>query len=643
MTPRVIRFMVVCVLLLAGRSRALVNPALQPQHLYAQYRLVLGMQVASVDSKSLTITLTVEQVVKGEFEPKTVTLQAANQEQLEPVLSIEPGQRIVAFISQQSRGGQGRILYYIGGGKWHIGSFDPQQPQSWTLVSDADAGKDAGSADIMFGVFNGSVDRLCELVQDEAAGRGYFPAQPFTRFSAAVVATLNEPIRGVGIHDVNADGRLDLIATSAAGVRVLLQDEKAAWTDATQRLGLAGVTAVSCALADVDGDGDADLLLDGRLYRMDGDGWKATDLLPAMENVLSAAFVELAGDARPEIVVSIRDGGLRAFTFAPRAANAPACKEVTAELQLDQAENGGGASGYFETIDWNQDDKLDLVHLAGPGRILLRTESGFEAIPLSEGEDSQWRTAAAGPILGPERPAALLAGPESKVLIAAEPPPFADVTRYGNEIQDEAPGLLMAIAEDLNADGTIDLFGASEADGSPAMFLMNRGYGSFMLEEKYAGGKIIPPQVYNQSAWGLAAGDVTGDGAADLLVGGLDGKLRLLTNRTLEDRPEAAQLSSLQAQRKQIETRLLTVRVRGPGAFGAKVLLRDENGRLVQSRRIGGNVGIGCAAPQQLTFAAREPGQHTLEVDLAGTVQRVVVNLGSDQPRHQIVSLPPPQ
>jgi len=631
------------VALLARPAEALINPKLQPRMLFEMSKNVLLCRVSEVDGNSLTITLSVRQEAKGDFAPRKLALKAAQKELLQAVLSVQAGQDIVAFAGKDRKTDARRdVLYYVGGGKWFRARLSGDDtPDRWDLLADADEGKEATSADIMYGVFNGSVQNLWAMMQDAAAGRAYFPARPFERFIARKIDKMDRPLRGVALFDVNADGRLDVLVCGDGGVRLYIQKDKDAFEDRTAAFGLDGIAAKSCSLADADGDGTADLLLDGVLYLQKVGKFVRTDLVPGQASVKSAALVEIDGDGRPDVVVSRAGAGLAVYrnTFGDEPAGRQFA-DLTAKLGLDRPQNGAGGDGYFEPGDWNGDGRTDLLYLSGAGYLLLAGDKGFQATRLGkEGEECRFGAAAMAPIVHPDRNAAFIALAESKMLLEADKDGPTDVTRFGNEIQDDVSGMLSAVAEDLNADGTIDIYAAGSTRGSTGFYCMNRGYGSFMLCEKYNSGKVIPPEVYNQPAWGLAAGDVNGDGANDLAVTGLDGTLWLLVNQTLADRKDKPDLSAPLDQRKQIQTRLLTVRVEGrTGVVGCRVRLSDEQGRLVGARQLGGNVAVGCCGPHQATLAAREPGAHKLAVLFAdGAKLEMPVSLQADQPRHQTI------
>jgi hypothetical protein len=519
----------------------------------------------------------------------------------------------------------------------------------------------------MFGTFNGEPESLWEMMQDTARKTAYFPAVPLARFSAKKVVGLDRPVRGVAIYDVNSDGKPDLLGCSSGGNRLLVQDETGAFADRTAAFGLADTRSVSCSFADADGDGDADLLLDGVLYRLADGRFAKSNAVPAPKECLSAAFVEYDGDGYPDVVISRAEGGLSLYVnpgerggpFEDKTEAAGLGGQATGQAGgLDGfgtfgdfsgdgnsgGDGGAAKNGYFEACDWDVDGRTDLIYTAGGGGLLWQNPDGvFEPSNMGSREDgSQMGTAAFGTIVRPDSPSAYLVAGDNKMLIREDGGALVDVKGSGNEIQDPVPGLLMAVAEDLNADGTVDLYAASQLRGVSSFFVANRGYGSFMLSEKYRGGKVFPPTVYNKAAWGLATGDVNGDGAVDMLVGQLDGTLSLLINETLVDRLEQAAISTISDVRKQIQTRIVTVRpVTGKGMVGCRLTLLDETGKPVTHRWTGTNIGVGCCGPAQFTLAVREPGTYTLQARLGdGSLRRLPLIINEKTPRHQVLTLP---
>jgi hypothetical protein len=625
--------------------RAVINPELQPVHLHRIHRAVMACRVTNLDTEELTVTLAVEEVSKGSFAPRTVTMKAADDDLLEAVLALEEGQMIVCFAGKRRpRSRRNDILYYAGGGKWYEARFvSDDEPSRWDLLADADEDVDPTSSRIMFATFNGRVESLWEMMVDFAAGRAYFPAVPFTRFRALRIDSFDEPLRGVALHDVNGDGRPDVLACSDGGNRLYVQRGRERFLDQTAAFGLAGTRSASCSFADADADGDPDLLLDGRIYLFADGRFEVAGRLPAEAGVdlLSSAFVEIDGDGWPDVVVSRRRGGFSVYLNP--AANGGTFADRTEESGLRGEEGIRSGTGYFEAGDWDLDGRVDLIYLTGPGYLLLRGEDGrFESLMIGdEGEEHETGTAAFGGISRPDSPGAFLALGDQKMLLDNDGGDLADVTRFGNEILDPATGLLMCVAEDLNADGTLDLYAASRNRGEPSVFVTNRGYGSFMLEEKYRGGKIVPSTVYNDGAWGLAAGDATGDGANDLLVAGVNGQLTLLVNETLTDRRPEPEVGTVSDERKQIQTRIVTVRVAGAtGVLGSRISLSDDRNRTVAVRRIGANIGVGCSGPRARSIAVREPGAYTVQIRFAdGAVVRRALVLSGDSPRHQVLTL----
>ena len=627
-------------LVIASPLHGVINPNLQPVHLAGRYVNVLSCRVVSVDKAALQVVLKVQGVSKGKFVPKEITLTAGDKNLAGAILTLRKGQTIVAYAGKKRRRREKDILYYVGGGVWYTATMT-DTPDKWTALGNADKGKDPTSSEIMFGTFNGSVESLWEMMQDTAKGVAYYPAVPLTRFSTKTIASLDKPVGGVAIYDVNADGRCDLFACSTGGNRLFIQDAKGEFVDSTESFGLTATTGASCSFADVDADGDADLLLDGVLYRQSNGKFKKSADVPPGGKALSAAFVEYNGDGYPDVVISRSDEGLSLYVNPGKGGGK--FTDKTEAAGLAEEDNGEGLTGYFEACDWDLDGRMDLIYVAGPGYLLWQDADGvFESSEITDAEEGfEGGTAAFGAIARPGVSSLYIVAGDRKHLICEDAGGLSDVTRQGNEIQDPVAGLKMAIAEDLNADGTVDLYAASGLKSISAFYVANRGYASFMLPEKYKGGKVVPPGVYNKTAWGLAAGDVNGDGAPDMLVGGLDGKLSLLINETLTDRPAKAEASRTHDIKMQIQTRIVTVKPGGAkGLVGGRLTLMDAKGKPVTHRWIGTNIGVGCCGPAQLTLAVRQPGSYTLHLQMGDrSVRKQTLVINEKTPRHQVLTL----
>ncbi len=626
---------------IAALTLAAINPKNQPRDVFSGHNTVLLARVAESNADARTITLDVQKIAKGDFAPKQMTLKGVDDKSLACVLGVEKGQDVVMFIGGATRGTKRNALYYIGGGKWHVARIAENPDAAWELVGDADEGKDTKSIEIMFATFNGSVARLWDAGQDMAAERHYFPPVPFGTFTAQPVAKLEKLIGGVAIIDVNRDGRLDLFACSSSGNRLFVQDDKGVFADHTAAAGLDATHSSSCSFADANGDGTMDLLLDGVLYLQADGRFKKTDAVPVQPAVHSAAFVDIDGDGYPDVVISRPKAGLSVFRNT--SATKGAFEDITAKLKLNTPENGSNGTGYFEAGDWNNDGRADLVYLAGPGYLLLQKDGAFHPMLLGgEDEGDLFTTAAMTPLVDPAANMLSLVTAEAKVkLIQREADTLADVTRFGNEIQEDINGGMTIVAEDLTADGNIDLYMTSREKGSPGALAVNRGYGSFIWAGKYPAYKVVPQDVIGRPAAGIAAGDVNGDGANDLLIGGLDGSLTLLINHHLADRKTQAASGTKADESIQIQTRLLTVRIEGKsGVLGATMRLTDAKERLIASRQIGGNIGVGSSGPMQVIFAAREPGRHQLHVTFSdGAKASIPVDLSASSARHQTITV----
>ena len=202
-----------------------------------------------------------------------------------------------------------------------------------------------------------------------------------------------------------------------------------------------------------------------------------------------------------------------------------------------------------------------------------------------------------------------------------------NLTGYGNEIQAGSSSMFPVIAEDLNADGLVDLYVGSRKPAQNALYL-SRGYGSFTTAVSHKP-DIFVGESHERGAWSLAAGDADGNGVNDLLVGCADGSLLLIPNDSLRLREPKEHPTS--DQTLLAKAGILSVNVRGKhGVLGARVTLADAQGRIVGMRDLGSNIATGCRGPDTVNLAVREPGPHVLTVRFSdGKTQTRPVELRS--------------
>lgn len=637
-----LRLLLLPALLLTQSVHALINPTLQPNDLGDRYHHVLLVTVTRVNSADQTAEFEVTELISGGEVPREIRVSVADDGQPGGLLSLGRGQRLVVFLSNRVRGQRDRMLLYVGAGTWFNARIHPEDPAHWLWGRNADEGVDASSTQIMFGTFNGHVDRLAEMMRDRVHSRYYFPPHPFVRFAEAIdIARLDGGVRAVAVFDLTGDGRLELLAAGPAGTRVFAGTPDQGFDDITARLGLDGLPASSISLADVNGNGRADLLLGHRILLQQEDGrFEAADLLPGAEDteILSSAFIDVNANGYPDVLLSLRDGGPRLF-LNPGEDGGP-FEDATADWDLDDPDLAE-APGRFSAADFTGNGRADLFLGAAPGAMLLNENGRFElirgadaGIPAIEGDFS---APAAGAFWKPDQTAFVSAHEAGYVILARIDDWPADVAPYGNETSERPfePGFV--IGEDLNADGTVDLFTVSRAPRGGTFFLNNRGYGSFMYSRKYSGGNpLFPTSLLEQGATAAVAADVNADGAIDLLVGREDGTLSLYLNQTLAAREQTAE-SRLLHDRIRYNSRLLTVELRGPlGATGATVRLETADGRGLALRQTGNGAGGGSQGPNRVILAIREPGEHLLIVRFTdGRIQRRAIDLTDAAPRHQ--------
>jgi len=625
-------------LLLAPAARALVNPNLQPIHLYERYKVVLAGKVIAADLanedaavESGRIKLAVRAVCKGEFPGQEIVLDVpakGGRDKPEHPASkdwniwdvAQKDRTFVAFVGKTRQRGEQEVLLYCSDRQWHHARIvDLTKPAAWIYQ--------AASEDVMVGTFNGDSNRLADMMADTRNGTAFFPAVPSVRLNReVVVGKLPGPVRGVALFDLDGDGRLDVLACAESGVCAYLQKGPLQFVEATEALGLKGIGGISCSLADVDGDGRSDLLIDDQLFLWrEGRFVKGPALNAAKDKPLKvASFVQLNGDGHPDILLSRVGGGLTALLNDGKGGFADATKD----LGLAEAACGAGGDGYFAPGDWNNDGRTALYYATGKGLVLVQGEKGrfhpFEhklAFDYTCAPDYKPGKTGAGCFGAVWRQDAMdLIGPgdSSLAVVVNINGEARDVSSVGNEIGLHASRQLATLVEDLDMDGYADLYTISRDVNQKNQFHTNRGYGSFMDAALYNAAAF--GAAHAKGAWGVAAGDADGDGMNDLLLGHVDGEVTLVLSGAADVR-KPTEHPAYHMQKLQ-QTGIVSVTLEGRGVLGADVRLVAGQGQAVLRRAVGTQVLTGCRGPDTVNLAVREPGDYTLRVRFAdGTVK----------------------
>lgn len=628
---------------------AVINAGLQPYDLYqSRYDRILVLEILSVDAQAFTVKCKVTKTLKGAAESTeevSLTFTGLLAGVLKQALKdgdFKVGDPIAVFAGRK-RATKEFMLY---ASSFYLGQI--KEPGVWEIDQTGlgSVGMDSEKVNTLAGTWNGSTPRFVDLLEDIAAGRDYFPRKAYARFKEDKLLTkLDAPVEGLAVFDINGDGTEDIVACSAKGDRVFLQTDLMVFMDATESMGIRSMSK-SCALADINVDGLDDLLLGAEIYLANFSDnkllFKKTSHLPdsLARNLKTATFAELNGDGYPDVVASVAGGGIRAFLNPGEGGGA--FVSATSEAGLDQETCGAKENGYVTIGDWNDDGRVDMFLAAGRGYLLIQQVDGkFQPadheieFKFTTGSDDLTGLTGAGafmPLISQQRLDLVVPLEESWLVIANQKGRPEDITRWGNEISEGSNNHLSTIGEDLNMDGHMDMFTVSRAEFGHNRFIINRGYGSFMLAPVHKHYEhVFKGPSSERGGWSAAAGDLNDDGAPDLVVGNGHGEITMILNDTLEVR------KPIEHPQREIEvlenTHLLQVRVLGPkGLVGARLILSTPDGRIVGRRDLGANSAGGSWGPNRVTFAVRQPGPCVIELRYAdGLVKKHEVDLTKEK------------
>jgi tetratricopeptide (TPR) repeat protein len=177
----------------------------------------------------------------------------------------------------------------------------------------------------------------------------------------------------VSVLDWNHDFLPDVALGGAGGVRLLLQGADGRFNDSTPPDGMDGAMVTALWPADVEMDGDLDLVAGVagapvRVLRNNGDGtWRGTDAFAAFTDARVFAWADLDGDADPDGAFLDGGGTLRV-----------ALNRQAGSFAAEPAVSGAGPAVALAVADLDADGTFELLTLGRDGTLRATTRRGTE-------------------------------------------------------------------------------------------------------------------------------------------------------------------------------------------------------------------------------------------------------------------------
>ena len=361
--------------------------------------------------------------------------------------------------------------------------------------------------------------------------------------------------------DVDGDGDQDLLlvgnesgSTDNPQPSATLYENEGDGSFSPMSAGLTGVSLGSAAFGDFDGDGDPDLAITGnqsgfsaenlpensaRIYENDGAG-NFSPLNAGIEGVTvgSVDWADVDGDGDLDLVVAGNVGGVGSLCpDLPPILTPPICEAPNPSVRIYKNEGNGSfvqtnagieegvALGASQFGDIDQDGAPDLVVAGGQGS--LENPVPYAAVYENDGSgtfspvdasltDVAGRTATWADVNGDDSLDLILAGIEADSLQRTRlylNDGGGEFTEVETTLKDVAGGAVAPADIDLDGDTDLALTGRDTTGSPVAMVYENDGTGTFAPVE----GALAPVEG-SAAAWGHAAGHV----APDLVLAGRD-------------------------------------------------------------------------------------------------------------------------
>lgn len=407
---------------------------------------------------------------------------------------------------------------------------------------------------------------LCSVLPVSAAGSAQTEAVPAFRdvTSTHVPAAPELHALDVALLDVDADGDLDVAVAVDNGVsRLYLNDGSGRLSWKRGAFGTATHDNEHVRVADFDRDGHKDVLFvaedtqQHQLYLGDGRGGftDVSDRLPRRSQGNALAIGDVNGDGLPDIVIGnsseprpgeakpdpqdflwINDRARPGHFVGTTSTGLPRDREDAQGIALADLDGDGD----LDMVVANESPPNRLFLNDGAGRFMDASDRLELKVPLETREVHVFDAN------GDDRPDILFLNltsnnkgwdkdPQSRLLVNDGHGRFRDET--GTRLPKHRFSSWGGTVLDINRDGAPDLLiGAIDVPGfvpRQVRAWVNDGRGHFT--DRTA--TVMPAQTVGRS-WGMATGDLDGDGKADVIIGGWASQVRLLLTGEVAPRPQ---------------------------------------------------------------------------------------------------------